>query len=111
MSESRAASLARLERDLLAATMNDVRECRRIGYDPHIFLDMIHRHRIVEACRRVVMELPANQAPYGFGRLWELGRLDLTVETAMGRERWFPLFGDDVRERAAARLRHFEPRT
>ena len=107
MAELTPAERSLLERELLASTMKDVMECRRIGYDPRIFLDMIARHGVVEACRRVVMEPPPNQAPYGFGRLWELDRLYLTVEAAMGREKWFPLFDDQTRAQAAARLAHF----
>lgn len=97
----------RLERDLLAKAMSDIAEARRRGYNPSIFLDMIGKHGIAEACRRVIMELPANQAPYGFGKLWELGRLDLTAENTVLEERWIPLFDDAVRQRATERLGHF----
>jgi hypothetical protein len=98
---------SRLERELLADVMSDINEARRLRYNPAVFLDMIARHRVVDACRRVIMELPAHQAPSGFSKLWELHRLDLTAEDTVLRVKYHPLFECSLRKRAAARLGHF----
>jgi hypothetical protein len=74
-------------------------------YNPHIFVDMIRKHGPVEACRRVIMELPAHQAPSGYSQLWERKRLDLTAEVTVLQPEWSSLFERAVRERAEARLR------
>lgn len=74
------------------------------GYPPECL-----RHRLdeiggVELARRLV---GADNAPPGFVRLWEMGRLDLSVEAEILRPDWDGLFDADLRERARARLERF----
>jgi hypothetical protein len=80
---------------------DDAAECRRIGYNPSIFLDMIYRDGPVEACRRVIMD---DELPSGFSRLWELHALSLTAEYAILHGEWAELFDEAVRRRAERRL-------
>lgn len=48
------------ERTLRTRLLRDAAECLRLRppYNPHIFVDMINEHGPVEACRRVIMEMP-----------------------------------------------------
>jgi hypothetical protein len=101
-------ALTAAERTLKVRLLSDARECLRLRppYNPYIFLHMVDQHGPVEACRRVIMELPAHQAPSGFGQLWERTRLDLTAEaTVLLRRDWSALFDETVLERAETRLR------
>lgn len=99
--------LTPVERALRTRLLVEAAECLRLKppYDPRIFVGMIHKHGPVEACRRVIMELPAHQAPLGYSQLWERGRLDLTVEVTVLRSEWSSLFERTVLERASERLK------
>ena len=43
-------------------------------------------------------------AQSGLTTHWELGRLDVSMEALVVRERWKPLFSDDERQAARERL-------
>lgn len=74
---------------------------REIGYNPTYFNRMVGDHGPVEATRRLVM---AEAVSDGFTKLWEQGRLSLSVE-ALAILPWYaPLFGPDVVMRAQQRL-------
>jgi hypothetical protein len=49
----------------------------------------------------------ADNAPGGFVRLWEHGRLDLSLEAEILRSEWDGLFEDALRERARERLERY----
>lgn len=74
---------------------------RDAGYNPTYFLAMVAEHGPAEASRRLIR---SKEASDGFTRLWEAGRLDMTVE-AMALLPWYAgLFDDDDRELARRRL-------
>ena len=98
-----------LERALRRKIVEDAAECNGLGYKPYEFLRMVEHHGAVGACRRVIMDHPYNRAPYGFSKLWELSALDLTVEYTVLQPKWHPLFEQNVRDRAKARLHEFDP--
>jgi hypothetical protein len=50
---------------------------REMGYNPTYFLGMVAEHGSAEASRRLIRSKDASD---GFTRLWEAGRLDMTVE-------------------------------
>ena len=56
------------------------REAREIGYTPTRFLSMLHEKGAVRTARQLIN---ASQPSDGYTRLWELGRLDLSVEAAV----------------------------
>lgn len=61
-----------------------------------------------EGGRAAAVRLIAEDAaPGGFVRLWELGRLDLSVEAEIQRPEWDALFEPDLRARAAERLERY----
>ena len=75
------------------------RECR---YSPNLFLSMVGERGGLGAARAL---LRARTVSDGFTRLWELGRLDLSVEALILQDEWHPLFSDEERAIARERLR------
>lgn len=75
------------------------RECR---YNASFFLGMVSQRGGYQAARDL---LHARTVSDGFTRLWELGRLDLSVEALVLQPEWRALFTDDdlaiARERLA----------
>ncbi|GHV92676.1 hypothetical protein AGMMS50268_31790 [Spirochaetia bacterium] len=57
---------------------NSIKESIRLGYNPIGFKGMITQHGVVEASKRLINNPKITD---GTIRLWELKRLDLTVET------------------------------
>jgi hypothetical protein len=93
-----------LKKQLLAKLLADARESKSIGYPPTEFLKMLEKGA-VEACTQVIM---ATKLPSGFGRLYELKRLDLTAEATVVNGPWRALFPSDVIDAANKRLRQFQ---
>lgn len=76
--------------------------CRtELGYDPRYFREMVLQHGAVGAVRRL---LASSTPSDGFVRLWEAGRLDLTVEAMAVDPRFAALFGERERDIAQRRL-------
>ena len=85
-----------LQNEFLRAT----RECIAIGYHPTRFLQMLGEHGPIATTIQLVM---GNHE--GFERLWELRRLDLSIEAIILREPYRTLFPPEVLERAEQKLR------
>lgn len=110
MSEE-ADSLEPLRQEFANAIHDMVRECRKLGYNPTAFQVMVHEHGATEAVRRL-LQPPVEQPSDGFTRLWEMGRLDLAVESLAGFDlRFESLFSPEERTLARERLAlyHFKP--
>src|SRR4051812_33069183 len=76
-------------------------EARKEGYVASYFLRMLSELGPVETARKLIAtETPSE----GFARLFELGRLDLTVEALVLERRWYELFTPQERRRARDRL-------
>ena len=73
----------------------------QIGYRATRFLRMVNRDGGLGAANALVW---SDNLSDGFIRLWEEGRLDLSVEALVLREPWRCLFSDDELERARRRL-------
>ena len=56
------------------------REARDIGYTPSIFLRMLNEKGALQTARQLIN---ASQPSDGYTRLWELRRLDLSVEAVV----------------------------
>ena len=65
-----------------------------LGYQAAYFLQMVHQHGGVVAAKRL---LSTPEAQSGLTRLWELGRLDISMEALVVQERWKPLLSDAER--------------
>jgi hypothetical protein len=76
-------------------------EATKIGYKPTEFLRMVNKDGALQTAKRLIL---SNTLSTGFSRLWELNRLDLTVEALALREPWRQLFTEDEIERAQQRL-------
>ena len=72
-----------------------------LGYRPTYFLQMVNEHGGVAAAKRL---LSGPVAQSGLTRLWELGRLDISMEALVVQERWQPLFSEAERQAARDRL-------
>ena len=94
----------------MSVRRSHVRKAREIGYTPSIFLRMLHDNGAVETARQLIN---ASQPSDGYTRLWELGRLDLSVEAVVHEnEEWHGLFVEDELRRCKKRLAdygYFEP--
>ena len=98
-------NLDALSAQFINACYADAAECRQLGYDPHEFLRMLSEHGPRETARRLVPDGSLNHLPYGFTRLWELGRLDLTLEAFIhDNPQFHPLFDPDTVANCDVRL-------
>jgi hypothetical protein len=77
-----------------------VDECRALGYNPSYFVQMIDQLGALGCCRKLIND---DRPSEGFTRLWELHRMDLTVEAVALRAPYRALFTSS--ERLAARRR------
>jgi hypothetical protein len=93
-----------LESSFAAAAADTIVEAKRLGYNATYFQRMVAELGAVEAARRLLRaEAPAD----GFTRLWELGRLDLSVEAKVLRPEFAALFSADERRLARRRLEDY----
>lgn len=75
----------------------------QIEYNATRFCQMITKHRGVETARKL---LASDEYSEGMTKLWEKGRLDLSVEAVVVREeKWHPLFTDEELDVARERIR------
>src|SRR5215469_11903596 len=82
---------------LLQQIVSDAEQCRQLGCDPSAFLGMVRNYGPVEACSRVIMDpIQAHR----FLELSALGRLELTVEALVLRDKFKSLFANVVLDRA-----------
>ena len=91
-----------IERQFHEEMVGIYRAAARIGYRAPRFLQMVIEHGGLEAAKRL-LRAPEEQS--GLTRLWELGRLDLSVEALVLQERWNTLFSDEERQKARTRLK------
>lgn len=76
------------------------------GYKATRFLHMLHAHGGLQTARTL---LHASTVSEGYAALWELGRLDLTVEAVIhDHARWHPLFTPDELAICKRRLTDYE---
>ena len=78
-----------------------LKECK---YNATRFLQMITEYRGYEIARRL---LYSDSVSDGFTALWEMGRLDLAVETKIVEQDWEGLFSDEEIEIARKRLKEY----
>ena len=98
-------NLTALNQEFIDACYADAAECNQLGYNPHEFLRMLAEYGPRETARRLVPDATLNHLPYGFTRLWELGRLDLTLEAFIhDNPQFHPLFDTDTIANCDARL-------
>lgn len=87
------------QRDMIKIYM----EAKELGYNPTRFLQMIDKYGGVGAAKKLLSTEDFIQE--GVVTLWELGRLDLSVEALVVKEQFGELFIDKEKEIARKRLR------
>jgi hypothetical protein len=87
------------ERELLKAVEICINLYR---YRPTYFLRMLKNYGPVSTTTQLAT---ADKFHEGFTKLWELGRLDLTVEAIMLRDPYSALFPKEVLAKASSRLK------
>ena len=98
-----------IEADFEGALWTFCRESRTLGYKPIAFEVMLDREGAEETAHRLLATFEYQD---GFRRLWELGRLDLSLECHVLRPRYRALFANDELDEARKRLRQldYDPR-
>lgn len=75
------------------------------GYRASIFLNMLYEHRGLETARRLIHSPTVSD---GYTALWELDRLDLTVEALIiENTSWHELFSDEELTICRNRLKEY----
>lgn len=92
--------VSELEHELEAAMVRIAGEAKDLGYNPTYFLRMIHEIGGLRTAKQLVLSATPSD---GFLRLWEMGRLDLTVEALLLQPRFRTLV--TAQEALAARKR------
>src|SRR5689334_25168951 len=82
-----------------------IHRCKEFNYNPAYWKRMIVDHGAVDASHRL---LSGTRASDGFTRLWEEGRLELSVEFSVLLPKYHDLFTDDERAEARRRLELYE---
>ena len=91
-----------VERRFGEAMFEIYREAKDIGYTPSIFHRMLHEKGTIQTARQLIN---ASQPSDGYTRLWELKRLDLSVEAVVhDNAEWHELFTQDELQRCEKRL-------
>lgn len=72
------------------------------NYKATLFLRMVSEYGGLGAAKRL---LHAPSIQYGFEKLWELGRLDLTMESLILKEPWGQIFTEEELTIAKERLK------
>jgi hypothetical protein len=75
------------------------------NYRPTIFMRMLSEHGSLYTAKDLVLRTKPSD---GYTRLYELGRLDLTVEALIIREPWRQLFSAEILAAAEKRLCDYE---
>lgn len=87
--------------ELLNAAEIAKKECK---YNPSFFIHMLDENGGVETAKKL---LRAKKISDGFEKLWELKRLDLTVEAIVLNQKWNSLFTKEELGIARTRLKQF----
>ncbi|MWV29152.1 hypothetical protein [Aurantiacibacter rhizosphaerae] len=92
-----------LEKQFTAALMEAyLRAKSEAGYHATVFFRMLNDYGGLETARRLIS---APKESEGYTALWELGRLDLTVEAVVwDNAKWHSLFTEEEMARARKRL-------
>lgn len=94
-----------IEAEFEEALWTSCHESRKLGYKPIAFEAMLGREGAAETAHRLLATFEYQD---GFRRLWELGRLDLSLECHVLRPRYRTLFTNDELAEARKRLRQLE---
>ncbi len=94
-----------VERRFTAAMLAIYHQARSIGYTPSIFFRMLNEKGAIQTARQLIN---APQPSDGYTRLWELKRLDLSVEAVVhDNAEWHVLFTENELRLCKRRLSEY----
>ena len=95
-----------LEQNFHNAMIGIYHEAKTIGYTASYFMQMLDRDRGLVTAKKLIN---STEISHGYSKLWELGRLDLTVEALVYENpEWHPLFTAEEIEKCRERLEEFK---
>ncbi len=80
-------------------------QAARLGYRSTYFLRVVQEHGGLETAHRL---LGTDAPSEGLARMWELGRLDMSLEAIVLKPEYRPLFDEEERRIARERLAAME---
>ena len=89
------------EKAFAKAMLDPYRDALKLGYKASYFLRMLHDLGAVNAAKQLIHN-PSFSS--GFTQLYELQRLDLSVEAIVLQPQWLELFDDADRKAARKKL-------
>jgi len=93
-----------LEKEFTLAMFDIYRRAKiDAGYNATRYLQLLQKYGGLETAKMLLYS-PVSE---GYIALWERGRLDLTVEALILKEKWESLFSDEERKIAWERLRDY----
>jgi hypothetical protein len=101
MSNSQQKLINEFHKDMLKIYENAKKEC---GYNASRFIQMVANEGGYNVAKKFIH---SNTPSDGFIKLWELNRLDLTVEALILKEKYQPLFSNEEREIVKNRLKEY----
>lgn len=79
-------------------------DAKKLKYNASYFWQMVNDRGGYQAAKQLIH---TGNPSEGFTRLWELGRLDLSVETHVLKAEYYPLFTDEERRICLVRLTQY----
>jgi hypothetical protein len=95
---------SRAEKQLEGELWRCVEECKSLGYNPAYFVRMLDDRGGLATMKKLIND---NTPSDGFTKLWELQRLDLTVEAVALRSPYAALVTQGDRIKARRRLEDY----
>jgi len=94
-------NIKKLEKKFHSDMLEGSQLAKKLGYNPTYFLRMVSDIGGVQAAKQLIK---ADKPSDGFTTLWELGRLDLSVEAHVLKLEYEILFSDEERQTCLHRL-------
>ena len=94
-------ALDTLEQEFHQDMLDTYNTARKLGYRPGYFLSMVNQQGGLQAAKQLIqLQHPSE----GFHKLWELGRIDISVEAKVLLQKYHELFTEEERRICRKRL-------
>ena len=97
--------IEKLKKEFNNEVLQSVEDSKKIGYVPTRFIQMLQQSD--NNAYEVVQRLVTKEATSGLEKLWEQGRLDLSVEAIIVQPRYQELFSDEIIKICKRKLKQF----
>ena len=98
-------ALDELEQKFHQDMLDTYNTARKLGYRPGYFLSMVNQQGGRQAAKQLIQ---LQQPSEGFHKLWELKRLDISVEAKVLKPEYHALFTEAERQKCRERLAEYE---